>query len=82
MQRHATFAVVLRSCTGVQIVYSPGSEGVLAQQIRGWIVTAGDWRPVPASQLFNAMCTDPETEDPIPPEPAAEHLDAWPVASP
>jgi hypothetical protein len=79
---HAAFAVVLRSYTGVQIVYSPGSEGVLAQQIRGWIVTAGDWRPVPAPQLFNAMCTDPETEDPIPPEPAAEYLDAWPVASP
>jgi hypothetical protein len=79
---HAAFAVVLRSYTGVQIVYSPGSEGVLAQRIRGWIVTAGEWRPVPAPQLFNAMCTDPETEDPIPPEPAAEYLDAWPVASP
>jgi hypothetical protein len=79
---HAAFAVVLRSYTGVQIVYSPGSEGVLAQRIRGWIVTAGEWRPVPAPQLFNAMCTDPETEDPIPPEPAAEYLDAWPVPSP
>jgi hypothetical protein len=78
----ATFAVVLRSYTGMQVVYSPGSEGILAQQIRGWIVTGGEWRPVSAAQLFNAMCTDPETEEPIPPEPAAEYLDAWPVALP
>ena len=79
---HATFAVVLRSYTGMQIVYSPGAEGVLAQRIRGWLVTAGEWRPVSAAQLFNAMCTDPETEEPIPPEPAAEYLDAWEVPSP
>lgn len=79
---HATFAVVLRSYTGIQVIYSPGSEGVLAQQIRGWIVVGGEWRAVSAAQLFNAMCTDAETGEPIPPEPAAEYLDAWPVAVP
>ena len=79
---YATFAVVLRSYTGEQIVYSPGAEGVLAQRIRAWIVTAGDWHPVSAGQLFNAMCTDPETEEAVPPEPAAEYLDAWPVEPP
>ena len=76
------FGVVLRSYTGMQVVYSPGGEGVLAQRIRAWIVSGGAWRPVTAAELFNAMCTDPETEEPIPPEPAAEYLDAWPVQAP
>ena len=78
----ATYAVVLRSYTGEQVVYSAGGEGVPAQRIRGWIVTEGEWRAVTAGQLFNAMCTDPETEEPIPPEPATEYLDAWPVVPP
>jgi len=78
----ATYAVVLRSYTGEKVVYAPGAEGVLAQRIRGWIVTEGEWKAVTAAQLFNAMCTDPETEEPIPPEPAAEYLDAWAVLPP
>ena len=78
----ATYAVVLRSYTGEKVVYSAGSEGVLMQRIRGWIVSEGDWKVVTAGQLFNAMCTDPETEEPIPPEPATEYLDAWPVIPP
>ena len=78
----ATYAVVLRSYTGEKVVYGPGSEGVLEQRIRGWIVTEGEWKSVTAAQLFNAMCTDPETEEPIPPEPAAEYLDAWAVVPP
>jgi hypothetical protein len=78
----ATYAVVLRSYTGEKVVYSAGSEGVLVQRIRGWIVTEGDWRGVPAAQLFNAMCTDPKTDEPIPPEPAVDYLDAWPVVPP
>jgi hypothetical protein len=77
-----TYAVVLRSYTGEKVVYSAGSEGVLAQRIRGWIVTEGEWKAVTAGQLFNAMCTDPETDEPIPPEPATEYLDAWPVIPP
>jgi len=78
----ATYGVVLRSYTGEKVVYSADSEGVLVQRVRGWIVTEGDWRGVPAAQLFNAMCTDPKTDEPIPPEPAVEYLDAWPVAPP
>ena len=78
----ATYAVVLRSYTGEKVVYSAGSEGVLAQRIRGWIVTEGEWKAVTAGELFNAMCTDPETEEPIPPEPATEYLDGWPVIPP
>jgi hypothetical protein len=76
------YAVVLRSYTGEKVVYSAGGEGVLAQRIRGWIVTEGEWKAVTAGQLFNAMCTDPETEEPIPPEPATEYLDGWPVIPP
>jgi hypothetical protein len=78
----ATYAVVLRSYTGEKVVYSAGGDGVLAQRIRGWIITEGDWKPVTAGQLFNAMCTDPVTDEPIPPEPATEYLDAWPVIPP
>lgn len=78
----STYAVVLRSYTGEQITYNPAAAGVLAQRIRGWIITEGEWKPVTAAQLFNAMCTDPETDEPIPPEPAAEYLDAWMVVPP
>lgn len=78
----ATFAVVLRSYTGEQVTYGPGAAGVPAQRIRGWIVAEGEWKPVTAAQLFNAMCTDPDTDELIPPEPAAEYLDAWVVVPP
>jgi hypothetical protein len=77
-----TYAVVLRSYTGERVTYSPGSDGVLAQRIRGWVIVEGEWKAVTASQLFNAMCTDPDTDEPIPPEPATEYLDAWPVLPP
>ena len=77
-----TYGVVLRSYTGEQVVYSAGSEGLLAQRMRAWLVIEGVWRALTAGEMFNAMCTDPDTDEPVPPEPAVECLDAWPVIPP
>lgn len=73
------FGVVLRSYTGRCVTLSPGGDELAVQEMRGWVVRRGVWRAVREHSMFNAACTDPETGEPLPPEPATEYRDAWPV---
>jgi hypothetical protein len=57
--------IVLRtSGTGV----SSGTD-----EVRGWALRDGWPHPLTAAEVFTAYCTDPDTGEPVPPEPGVEY---------
>lgn len=51
----------------------PGSDGDHTRA-RGWALRGGRWVGTAEAELFDAFCTDPDTGDPIPPEPGLNYV--------
>ncbi|NJQ03521.1 hypothetical protein [Streptomyces zingiberis] len=51
-------------------------------RVRGWSLRDGWPRPLTAAEVFTAYCTDPETGEPVPPEPGVDHLPGLPLPEP
>ncbi|GHF37793.1 hypothetical protein GCM10010218_18660 [Streptomyces mashuensis] len=47
--------------------------------VRGWLLRDGRLRPLTASEVFAAYCTDPLTGEPVPPEPGVEYEAGHPL---
>ncbi len=57
--------LVMRSGTG-----TPAAP----DRVRGWCLRDGWPHPLTEAEVFDAYCTDPETGDPVPPEPGVTYL--------
>lgn len=65
-----TGAVCVRSCVADRCV------------VRGWSVVDGWPQPLTAGQVFAAYCTDPDTGEPLPPEPGTDYEAGIPLLLP
>jgi hypothetical protein len=52
------------------------------ERVRGWALRDGWLHPLTATQVFAAYCTDPDTGDPVPPEPGVAYLAGTPLPPP
>ncbi|MFC4496680.1 hypothetical protein ACFPA8_21345 [Streptomyces ovatisporus] len=61
-----------------------GSEGTGDDVVRGWALDqARCWlRPLTASEVFSAYCTDPATREPLAPEPGVDHAPGFALPHP
>jgi hypothetical protein len=74
-----TVSLVLHSLTDeVAFTDSEGSD-VLIKHVYGWFIEDGTVSPVRAAEAFDLGCVDPDTGEPIPPEPGIHYEDAWPL---
>lgn len=73
----ATGGVVLRTTTSDTPETPDGGD-----QVRGWTLRDGWLHPLTEAQVFNAYCTDPETGEPVPPEPGVVYLPGTPLPPP
>ncbi|MDK1474781.1 hypothetical protein QNO07_15355 [Streptomyces sp. 549] len=49
------------------------------ETVRGWQLSAGGLRPLSASEVFAAYCTDATTGEPLPPEPGVDYQAGFPL---
>ncbi|MEB3368477.1 hypothetical protein [Saccharopolyspora mangrovi] len=64
--------------TEVAFTDSQGSE-VLVKHVYGWFIEDGTITPVTAAEAFDIGCVDPNTGEPVPPQPGVRYEDAWPL---
>ncbi|WP_069812126.1 hypothetical protein [Streptomyces sp. TP-A0874] len=64
-------AGIVTGSPGGLVVRSTREAGT--DTVRGWVLRDGWPRPLTAAQVFTAYCTDPETGDPVPPEPGVDY---------
>ncbi|MFE7316874.1 hypothetical protein ACFU7T_27820 [Streptomyces sp. NPDC057555] len=50
--------------------------------VRGWRLRDAWPAPITAAEIFDAYCTDPETDEPIPPEPRVDYAPGLPLPPP
>lgn len=91
---HAHEPAVLALTTALAAGFATASPGGLVLRtdgerpahdvVRGWNLTPqGSWlRPLTASEVFTAYCTDPATREPVPPEPRVEHAPGFELPHP
>ncbi|WP_329129286.1 hypothetical protein OG552_02890 [Streptomyces sp. NBC_01476] len=53
-----------------------------AETVRGWSLRKGEPHPLTEAEVFSAYCTDPETGDPVPPEPGVRYRAGLPLPPP
>ncbi|TDD91592.1 hypothetical protein E1202_05445 [Saccharopolyspora karakumensis] len=72
-------SLVLYSLTDeVAFTDAQGSD-FLIKRVYGWFIEGGTVRPVSAAEAFDIGCVDPDTGEPVPPEPGIYYEDAWPL---
>jgi hypothetical protein len=71
--------LVLRTDAGAQ-----GETGSARDTVRGWSLDRAEcWlRPLTASEVFTAYCTDPATREPLAPEPGVDHAPGFGLPHP
>jgi hypothetical protein len=62
----------------------PGGGGADRDVVRGWSLDSrAHWlRPLTASEVFAAYCTDPATREPVAPEPGVDHAPGFDLPHP
>jgi hypothetical protein len=67
--------IVTGSRGGIVIRSSgPSDDGAGGPDVvRGWVLSDGWPRPLSEAEVFTAYCTDPETGEPVPPEPGVDY---------
>ncbi|MCF6525414.1 hypothetical protein [Streptomyces sp. JJ36] len=59
---------------GVVMRTAPGPAPAGAREtVRGWRLAHGGLSPLSEAEVFSAYCTDPDTGDPVPPEPGVRY---------
>ena len=66
--------------SGGLVVRTTDPDGT--QTVRGWSLRDGEPHPLSEAEVFNAYCTDPDTGDPVPPEPGLRHRAGLPLPPP
>jgi hypothetical protein len=65
---------------GGLVIRTTGPEGT--DTVRGWTLRGGVPHPLSEPEVFNAYCTDPDTGDPVPPEPGVHYAPGIPLPPP
>ncbi|MCL2728929.1 MAG: hypothetical protein FWE15_02760 [Actinomycetia bacterium] len=65
---------------GGLVVRTTGPDGT--DTVRGWTLRGGEPHPLGEPEVFNAYCTDPDTGDPVPPEPGVRYAAGLPLPPP
>lgn len=74
-----TVSLVVHSLSDeVAFTDAQGSD-VLVKHVYGWFIEDGAITPVSAAEAFDIGCVDPDTGEPVPPEPGVRYEDAWPL---
>lgn len=72
-------AAVSGSSAGI-VVRSTAADG--RDEVRGWSLRDGWPQPLTEAEVFDAYCTDPETGEPVPPEPGVTYRPGLPLGPP
>ncbi|RRO14850.1 hypothetical protein EIL87_19165 [Saccharopolyspora rhizosphaerae] len=63
-----------------EVAFTDAQGGeVLVKHVYGWFIEDGEIRPVTAAEAFDIGCVDPDTGEPVPPQPGVRYENAWPL---
>ncbi|SEO51159.1 hypothetical protein [Actinacidiphila rubida] len=65
---------------GGLVIRTTASDGT--DTVRGWTLRGAVPHPLTEPEVFNAYCTDPDTGDPVPPEPGVRYAAGIPLPPP
>ncbi|MFK0295681.1 hypothetical protein ACIQU6_35155 [Streptomyces sp. NPDC090442] len=69
-------------CRTTPVPDTPTDDPTTPATVRGWRLRDAWPAPITAAEIFDAYCTDPETDEPIPPEPGVDHAPGLPLPPP
>ncbi|MDI2030952.1 hypothetical protein QFW96_20140 [Saccharopolyspora sp. TS4A08] len=79
LDEEAVVSIVLHSLSEEVAFTDARGEDVLVKHVYGWFIEGGVISPVTAAEAFDLGCVDPDTGEPVPPEPGVVYEDAWPL---
>ncbi|MFB6567575.1 hypothetical protein [Streptomyces noursei] len=75
-------AALARPAPGALVCRTTPTRGATPATVRGWRLRDAWPTPLSAAEIFDAYCTDPETDEPIPPEHHVDYAPGLPLPPP